>query len=571
MTIRYDRSILPLLERGPRLRNSEEKFISDVLSFVPLDQEESPDKEKQLYVIDIPHRFMAMPSKRNKTHCFSWEGLNRETPTGSWTSESCIVLHTEPNKSSCLCPLPGHFTVVMIPTNLTDTDEVTSKPLKPVLITCLVSLICLVLGLITYLMTAKCWWTIAHHHIYTVIIPIAVLVLGHAVFISFCVILMIHWQDEWKYRDRRKCLMDIGRSESLLVLLVGFSMIATSLDSDPSQIKLLAVVALNAFLSLATVLFLVILKKPMRMAVISLFCPSKDAVEKSVFTDFRGNPASHAELEAQKIHDYCETVDRQRYTSEHKRQLRHLINGSSPAAGSYSAGAFSVPLGISDHMAGSRLSASRTCDSASETVSFSNGGSRKRKRRFGAASPRILKPEPSVSRLQDSGTISDKPILEKGSYSSATLAKERIKYSNSSSSLPLPIVPMALISMNQEKPSTHKDISIPGNTPGLSSKRQKRTKPSIAETENLKKKISDLKDEEISSHNVLPREDDTLSEAPLVKKNLKNQSGKKRREACGNRSSTSDSTNHFSSLAEQNSEKDFESLMHETYDSTCKL
>ena len=56
-----------------------------------------------------------------------------------------------------------------------------------------------------------------------------------------------------------------------------------------------------------------------------------------------GNTPSdeHAE-EVERIHQYCERIDRARYTSEHKRQLRFLLNSSSSSGSS--GGACSAPI-----------------------------------------------------------------------------------------------------------------------------------------------------------------------------------------------------------------------------------
>ncbi|RUS86623.1 hypothetical protein EGW08_005639 [Elysia chlorotica] len=241
------------------------------------------------------------------------------------------------------------------------------------------------------------------------------------------------------------------------------------------HLKLLAVAILNLLLTVITLIFLVALKKEMRVAVFSLCGSAKDSEEKSVFSDLKATDksSSHAALEAQKIHDYCETVDRERYTNEHKRQLRTLIRSSS-SAGSFSAGAFSAPLGLTTCTPGPRLQNSRTCESAAEPITFSASRGSKHRRKFlsNGSGPGVLKPEPSISRLLDSDY--SKPVVERSkSIISSGIVEEELHTDLVSfqSSMPVPIAQKSFINRGSEtsqqqidnpvKDSTQQAIQLP--------------------------------------------------------------------------------------------------------------
>ncbi|GFR79475.1 adhesion G protein-coupled receptor L3 [Elysia marginata] len=514
---------------------------------------------------------------KNKTHCLSWEGWTRELPTGQWVSSSCVVVQAKPNLTTCLCPLPGHLTAIMMPSNFTVMETGYNFSQRSLLIICGLSLACLILALIVYLVKARCllqskhlvhfnlilsvagvnlvcvlclmcqdtlmmcaagkvilqffivsaftflmldslglfldiharthtrmtfsitkflvigwglpavsvicgvlvmeasahdehcqtwcWWTTAHYHFYTVLVPLAILMVGHTVFVAMSVVLMYNWQDEWGDSDRRKSIVDIARGECLLLLLTAFSLVSTTMTSEPTDLKLLSVVILNVLL--------------MRMAVLSLFCLAKDPEEKNVFPGFMApgipsKPSSHAELEAQKIHDYCETVDRERYTNEHKRQLRTLIRSSS-SAGSFSAGAFSAPLGLTTCSTGPRLAASKTCDSAAEAMSFSKGNKRRQKLPSTGSASR-LRPEPSISRLLDSDY--SKPVVENRSLISGGIAEEEISpnHTSTQSFVPLPMAQKSFINRDEETQKEHKSELSKSNTHLSVSAENKRTR-----------------------------------------------------------------------------------------------
>ncbi|CAL1542943.1 unnamed protein product [Lymnaea stagnalis] len=77
----------------------------------------------------------------------------------------------------------------------------------------------------------------------------------------------------------------------------------------------------------------------MRLSAFTMCPPTRNASHK--FSAFKAfvlpeNHADHARAEVERIHEYCDRVDRERYTNEHRRQLRYLLSSSS-ASGSSSA------------------------------------------------------------------------------------------------------------------------------------------------------------------------------------------------------------------------------------------
>ena len=212
-------------------------------------------------------------------------------------------------------------------------------------------------------------------------------------------------------------------------------------------------------------------------------------------------------------------MDRERYTNEHKRQLRTLIRSSS-SAGSFSAGAFSAPLGLTTCSTGPRLASSRTCDSAAEAVSFGRGY--KRRKKYPSTRSTVLRPEPSISRLLDSDY--SKPVIERGSSVAAGIAEEdnHVNSVLEPPFLPMPIVQKSWINKSNQPLQKHKDNGVAGNTQHTNHQRSssRETKTSRSSHHSNKTKGPASKDtDRVNETN--PSSRDALVKTPSAEQSLK--------------------------------------------------
>ena len=226
-------------------------------------------------------------------------------------------------------------------------------------------------------------------------------------------------------------------------------------------------------------------------------------------------PPSHAALEAQKIHDYCETVDRERYTNEHKRQLRTLIRSSS-TAGSFSAGAFSAPLGLTTCTPGPRLQASKTCDSGAEAITFNTGNKHRRKLQSNGSGSCLLRPEPSISRLLDSDY--SKPVVARSrSIISSGITEEEIPSDRGTvqSPMPVPMVQKSLINRGNATPQSQRDSLVKDNAQQANNRL-----PTLSETESQRAENHLNPSTGLAASETHLLQDDSQVKTPLVEKHF---------------------------------------------------
>ncbi|XP_055885520.1 uncharacterized protein LOC106063426 isoform X2 [Biomphalaria glabrata] len=172
-----------------------------------------------------------------------------------------------------------------------------------------------------------CWWSPMHQHFYSVIITLILLVIGQSGILAFCLVIITQWKDEWSYRDRRKFIFMIGQSISLSVIL--FICICVSIFSTEKQVHSSKglVIFFNFILTVVIISFFVLLKKSIRPSIFrkSLIWKNKNIFR---FAHQETPDINHVQAETERIHEYCDRVDRERYTAEHKRQLRFLLSNN---------------------------------------------------------------------------------------------------------------------------------------------------------------------------------------------------------------------------------------------------
>ncbi|CAL1542944.1 unnamed protein product, partial [Lymnaea stagnalis] len=157
MVIRFDQVILPLLEREGRKIDPNENFLSDVFSYLPL------NRVSGNYVINMTHRQLNVHYSKNTTFCFSWQLSKSESPTGQWFKTTCALLDSSANYTRCLCPLPGHFTVVSIPAS--QVEFVTEDPQSHLVLfmSCILSITCLLIVIVIYLRAWSFLWDVKNN------------------------------------------------------------------------------------------------------------------------------------------------------------------------------------------------------------------------------------------------------------------------------------------------------------------------------------------------------------------------------------------------------------------------
>ncbi|XP_076462045.1 uncharacterized protein LOC143294556 [Babylonia areolata] len=94
----------------------------------------------------------------NITKCVAWDRRDSRQLVGEWKTGVCDVTHRTANVTRCLCPVPGHYTVVVIATNLTAPAILPVQRDTALLVGCVVSLCGLVAAMLVYFV---CWRHIA--------------------------------------------------------------------------------------------------------------------------------------------------------------------------------------------------------------------------------------------------------------------------------------------------------------------------------------------------------------------------------------------------------------------------
>ncbi|XP_012936986.1 uncharacterized protein LOC101854078 [Aplysia californica] len=460
MVMTYSHSILPLLERGSRWRAPDETYVSDVFSYIPLQKSEGTSDK--LYPVVIPHN-QAVNIKdqfaiRETTICLSWEREKRESTTGLWVNNTCTVVETMTNITHCLCPLPGHFTLIMVPVNKTVLVSESTYDNLPLILACIIALVFLMPALLLYLLAWRllcqerqaihfnfilaviciniiclkcllssegevsciiskillqlftlasftfilldaiqmlfsnysrspesmnaglfkflcigwgvpilsvifvilmmtlsgydskcstwCWWSQANHHFYSVLSFTGIVIVGFIFVFVARLMLVSQWKDEVHFRDRRRNIRDIIFSGILLFLLIADVVMGILQETNSNYSNQVVFLVINVSLSLFILVMMSLLKKPVRLLAKAQCLRIKGELfgmcDKGPNVLINPANAEQHAAEVERIHEYCDRIDRERYTSEHKRQLRFLLN-SSGSSGS-SGAACSVPI-----------------------------------------------------------------------------------------------------------------------------------------------------------------------------------------------------------------------------------
>ncbi|KAH9499892.1 hypothetical protein Btru_076854 [Bulinus truncatus] len=183
-----------------------------------------------------------------------------------------------------------------------------------------------------------CWWTPLHHHFHSVIITVILLILGQSGILAVCVVIVSKWKDEWSYRDRRNS--EIGKGIALQILLIIFVAVGISYNEKQVHSSQIVILLCNIILDVTIFCFFVIWNKKIR---VTIFQSSKHWRRKeNISFCHQETPTSLARIEMERIHEYCDQVDRERYTAEHKRQLRFLLSNNNLTSSS-SLGISSLP------------------------------------------------------------------------------------------------------------------------------------------------------------------------------------------------------------------------------------
>ncbi|XP_070196075.1 uncharacterized protein [Littorina saxatilis] len=233
-----------------------------------------------------------------------------------------------------------------------------------------------------------CWWTAGEWQHYSFLVPVVVMVLAQVLILSACLLCTRLWKDERRFSDRRRCVYIVIRAFVLQTLVVLLSVSGHVTEGNPSLSHQGFFVAVNLILTITVILTLLILKPHVRRMVFSILLPEhKRALAFGSFRAFvlPDRVEDTEEVEVKQIQQYCAEIDRSKFTSQHKQNLRNLLGSSSSGSeasgtvsspGSLSVAGPALPMSCRTNSGGSR-------NSCSEVGAGRGGGGVGRERRGG--------------------------------------------------------------------------------------------------------------------------------------------------------------------------------------------
>ncbi|KAL8566790.1 hypothetical protein ACOMHN_005741 [Nucella lapillus] len=124
LQVTFSPVIFPILRvrtRRPELK----EFLTPLVSLLPLGDTEGGDyfldgdphdPRSPRVLLDFVHS-QQFPSVENITRCVAWDRRDSQALVGEWDTEVCDVTHRGINRTRCLCPVLGHYAVVVSASN----------------------------------------------------------------------------------------------------------------------------------------------------------------------------------------------------------------------------------------------------------------------------------------------------------------------------------------------------------------------------------------------------------------------------------------------------------------------
>ncbi|XP_070196079.1 uncharacterized protein, partial [Littorina saxatilis] len=465
LQVTFSPDIFLILSVNRRIPEYEE-FLTPLVSLLPVgneaDDEDFSDLQDRRVELEFHHHSKFPVFVENTTKCVAWERRDVWQLVGEWKTGICDVTHRTANVTKCLCPVHGHYAVVVIATNVTMTPILPIQRDTVLLVGCILSVCGLTAALVVYFVNWRhmagdttiihanfilslaginlvcilclshterevlcivsklvihflqlaafsfllmeaihtyvciqsrshgaahikntslkyfligwgipsiatiavfllsevfefedscnkwCWWTAGEWQHYSFLVPVVVMVLAQVLILSACLLCTRLWKDERRFSDRRRCVYIVIRAFVLQTLVVLLSVSGHVTEGNPSLSHQGFFVAVNLILTITVILTLLILKPHVRRMVFSILLPEhKRALAFGSFRAFvlPDRVEDTEEVEVKQIQQYCAEIDRSKFTSQHKQNLRNLLGSSS--SGSEASGTVSSPGSLS--------------------------------------------------------------------------------------------------------------------------------------------------------------------------------------------------------------------------------
>ncbi|KAL5016581.1 hypothetical protein ScPMuIL_006170 [Solemya velum] len=447
------RSLLDLLETKT-MENSKMPLHTDISDIYSVLQHPSSKVSKDMIgVIEIHHTKQVRLSSEsdNRTQCVGWKFSQRQPTSGSWETDSCVLLYNTINSTWCHCVLPGHFRVILLPPKQEKNGDQENEDgnrayilqmsfmlsLPSLIITaisyiiiwrrlsgdvyaihfnftiCLIAVdvvfiscrghsqspvACLAGQILLHLLYLAahsflfvealhmlvsigdkfnreenwrkyvtvgwgipmlitstvfgaseifgyrahcgktCWLNRDEWEFYGFLIPLIVIIIAHAVIMLLCVLLMRTWNTERMYMRRKQCLINIGKSIQLCVLVAISSLLPMTLEADNQILRVYFLLLTNIILGIMTLMCRVLLDKEVLLHLRQFwktgFMTTQPETPKAIprgvlggfMTDIDDDPSVKSEVES--ISEYYYAVNRRKFTRERCEQLSALLGSS---------------------------------------------------------------------------------------------------------------------------------------------------------------------------------------------------------------------------------------------------